>query len=270
MRHALLAATAAVAMLTSGTAEADNWPGFFRELATQAESADVLAPAEWSGFFRGEVLSVTTVEIGPGFLTQPPHVALKPWPDFFPRAEKPANGRQPEEMTSPVELASVVVTQSAELSSALATAPRSGWPGYLKFSGGYYDLLQDDNTAVTASVEYHAGRQFWWFDPFAGLLVTTEGAAYAYAGIALDVVIADRVAITPSAAVGLYHDGGGKDLGHVVEFRTGAEAAYIFNNDHRLGVSFYHLSNAGLGTRNPGTEILQINYSMPLTAFAGD
>jgi hypothetical protein len=153
-----------------------------------------------------------------------------------------------------------------EVSSALA-ADRGGSRGHLRLAAGYYDFIATDDEAASFSAEYHMGRRFWWFDPFAGVMLTTEGAAYAYAGLALDIVIANRVAITPSAAVGAYHEGGGKDLGHWVEFRTGGELAYIFDNQQRLGLAFHHISNAGLGNRNPGVEILELTYSAPLGAL---
>ena len=34
-------------------------------------------------------------------------------------------------------------------------------------------------------------------------------------------------------------------MGHVVEFRSAVELAYRFSNRARLGLEFYHLSNAG-------------------------
>ena len=70
--------------------------------------------------------------------------------------------------------------------------------------------------------------------------------------------------LTPSLAAGLYEDGDGKDLGHIVEFRSSLELAYRFDNRARLGLSFYHLSNASLDDNNPGTEVFSLNYSIPL------
>ena len=68
----------------------------------------------------------------------------------------------------------------------------------------------------------------------------------------------------PSFAAGLYEDGDGKDLGHTVEFRSAIDLAYRFDNRSRLGLSFYHLSNAHLADSNQGTEVLSLIYSVPL------
>ena len=49
-----------------------------------------------------------------------------------------------------------------------------------------------------------------------------------------------------------------------MEFRSSLELAYRFDNRARLGLSFYHLSNASLDDNNPGTEVFSLNYSIPL------
>ena len=100
-----------------------------------------------------------------------------------------------------------------------------------------------------------------------GGMATSDGAAYGYAGFAFELWWLDkRVVLTPSAAVGAYRKGDGKDLGHTLEFRTGAAIHYRFDNDSRLGVSFHHLSNAGLGhnKKNPGEESLMLTFAWPI------
>jgi hypothetical protein len=70
--------------------------------------------------------------------------------------------------------------------------------------------------------------------------------------------------LTPSFGAGLYADGGGKELGHAVEFRSQIEIAYRFDNRARLGLAFSHISNASIGDKNPGVEVLNVYYSLPL------
>jgi len=135
-------------------------------------------------------------------------------------------------------------------------------PAFLRFGTGYYDL-NDDSDAAEFHMEYISNSKWWHFTPFAGVMATTDEALYGYAGIRLDVFLGRRWVFTPAFAPGLYHDGDGKDLGHAVEFRSALELAYRFDNRSRLGVSVYHLSNAGLGDDNPGTEVANIHYSIP-------
>ena len=95
-------------------------------------------------------------------------------------------------------------------------------------------------------------------------MASSDGAFYGFGGVLVDFYLGRRFVFTPSFAAGLYEDGDGKDLGHAVEFRSSVELAYRFNDRSRLGMSFYHLSNAGLSDNNPGTEVLSLNYSIPL------
>ncbi len=136
-------------------------------------------------------------------------------------------------------------------------------PAFLRLAIGGYDV-NDDMGAVEFRAEYQSGRKLWIFKPFGGVMATSDAAVYGYGGILLDVYFGDRWVLTPSFAAGLYEDGDGKDLGHIIEFRSSIGFAYRFNNRSRLGVSFYHLSNASLSEDNQGTEILSIGYSIPL------
>ena len=69
--------------------------------------------------------------------------------------------------------------------------------------------------------------------------------------------------LTPSFGVGYYEDGSGKKLGNEIEFRSTLEVSYKINNDDRIGLSFGHISNANLGDKNPGSEIISISYHIP-------
>jgi lipid A 3-O-deacylase len=53
----------------------------------------------------------------------------------------------------------------------------------------------------------------------------------------------------------------------VIEFRSGFELAYRFDDHSRLGVAVHHLSNASIGADNPGTETALIYYSIPLNSL---
>ena len=53
--------------------------------------------------------------------------------------------------------------------------------------------------------------------------------------------------------------GDGKDLGHVLEFKTEIQASYYFKKTS-FGMSYNHLSNASLGDKNPGANSYEFNY----------
>lgn len=137
-------------------------------------------------------------------------------------------------------------------------------PDFLSFGVGWYDMNRRVDQAAEFRVEYRSDAKLWVFKPFGGAMGTTDGAIYGYGGFLMDIYFGRRIVVTPSLAAGLYHDGNGRDLGHAVEFRSSLEIAYRFDDRTRLGLSFYHLSNAHLGTSNPGTEVLSLVYSIPL------
>jgi len=100
--------------------------------------------------------------------------------------------------------------------------------------------------------------------PVTGAMANSQGTLYVYGGFRFNFPLGKRWAVIPSWATGLYYPGGdgGKDLGGVVEFRSGIELAYRLGGRSRLGVSLYHLSNGGLYEFNPGTESLILSYSV--------
>ncbi len=152
-----------------------------------------------------------------------------------------------------------------------AAEEREMEPAHLKFAVGQYDLFDEDK-AQEGRIEYVFGEddKLFFFTPFVGFTATTEGGTYGYAGIGVDVFFGRRFVMTPNFAAGVYGNGGGKDLGYPIEFRSGVEFAYRFDDYSRLGFSFTHISNAGLDDRNPGVESLVLTYSIPFDSLFRD
>lgn len=137
-------------------------------------------------------------------------------------------------------------------------------PAFLRGGIGYYDI-NDNEDAAEFNVEYISNSKWWVFKPFIGAMATSDAAAYVYGGIRMDIFLGKRFVVTPSFAPGLYHDGDGKNLGHTIEFRSELEVAYRFDDRSRLGLSIFHISNAHLSDNNPGTEVVTVNYSYPIS-----
>jgi hypothetical protein len=137
-------------------------------------------------------------------------------------------------------------------------------PSFISLGAGAFDVLHD-GPAGELRGEFRSGHKLLGFlKPFVGVSATTDGAVYGYGGFGVDLYFGQRWVLTPNAAVGAFGHGDGKDLGSTVEFRTGAELAYRFDDRSRLGLDFHHTSNAGIGSRNPGAETLMLMYSIPL------
>jgi lipid A 3-O-deacylase len=137
-------------------------------------------------------------------------------------------------------------------------------PSFLTLSLGYFDVIHNDDSALVGGVEWMSHQRLWIFQPMIGAMATTDASIYGYAGFGSDFFFGNRWVVTPSIAVGAYAEGDGKDLGNTIEFRSAITIAYRFDNRSRLGLRFYHLSNAGIGEHNPGVEVLDFTYSLPL------
>jgi len=66
----------------------------------------------------------------------------------------------------------------------------------------------------------------------------------------------------PPLGAGAYRQGEGPDLGSVLEFRSGIDLSRTLADGHQITVFLYHLSNASLGRRNPGVEVLGVAYAV--------
>ena len=66
--------------------------------------------------------------------------------------------------------------------------------------------------------------------------------------------------LTPSFSPGYYTSGDGKDLGSPLEFKTEVQLSYNLLPGSKLGYSYNHVSNAGLGDKNPGANSYMFNF----------
>ena len=141
-------------------------------------------------------------------------------------------------------------------------------PPRLALGAGAFDITpssshKDSRSAGEFRAEYRFADTVLILAPFIGASVTTDGAAYGYFGLAFDVNFGPNWVLTPNAAAGVFERGSGTRLGSWVEFRTGAEFAYRFANQTRLGLEVTHTSNAGLTRLNPGEQSVLLMYSIP-------
>ena len=96
--------------------------------------------------------------------------------------------------------------------------------------------------------------------PITGGFITENSAAYLYTGMEWNYDLGSKMTFTPSFAPGLYSAGDGKDLGHVLEFKTEVQATYAVNEVTSFGMSYNHISNASIGDKNPGANSYMFNF----------
>ena len=95
--------------------------------------------------------------------------------------------------------------------------------------------------------------------PVTGFLITADNAGYLYTGVEAQYKLGS-INFTPSFTPGLYHEGDGKDLGHILEFKSELEFSFDFSTNSQLGFSYNHISNASLGDKNPGANSYMFNF----------
>lgn len=150
---------------------------------------------------------------------------------------------------------------SAGLGGILKGA-RADDPYFLAVGGGVFDFNRASYVGQ-ARLELRFADRFFLFKPMLGVLVTADKAVYGYGGLRIDLYIGNRWVVTPNAALGAYYRGDGINLGSTLEFKTGAELDYRFDDHSRLGVALDHLSNAGITRQNPGSNTVLLYYSYP-------
>ena len=150
------------------------------------------------------------------------------------------------------------------------------------FGLGLYDIKFDGsekNQATDFRYEFRSDKSlfdigpkednFFFLKPFFGFELTNDSASYFLTGIYFEDNLGEllegdksKFFFTPSFGAGIYDDGSGKKLGNDLQFRTSLEVSYELENKNRIGISFSHISNANLGDKNPGVEILSLSYQI--------
>ena len=95
--------------------------------------------------------------------------------------------------------------------------------------------------------------------PITGFMITADSAGYIYTGVQAQYKVGS-LNIVPSFTPGLYHEGNGKDLGHLLEFKSEIQLSLDLSKTSELGLSYNHISNASLGDKNPGANSYMFNF----------
>jgi lipid A 3-O-deacylase len=130
----------------------------------------------------------------------------------------------------------------------------------------YVGIDTDVGPSAAGELSYLGSTpRFWRAGVIGGVLASTDGAVYGYAGLHLPVSLPLGLLARPSFSVGLYERGGGMELGHALEFRSSIVIERVIaDRGVRVSAMLYHLSNAGLGFTNPGLEAVGVAVAVPV------
>ncbi len=137
---------------------------------------------------------------------------------------------------------------------------------YLTLAVGHvaaFDHNIDDPVVYKAEFRFRPATK-WLLAPSIGAARSGNSASFVFADLEKDFFPRKHWVVTPSFGLGVFDDGRDVRLGHDLEFRSGIKIAFVFDNKVRLGIALFHLSNGGLGDRNPGTEPVFLSLAVPL------
>jgi len=134
----------------------------------------------------------------------------------------------------------------------------------INFYTGVFDFSDDGQRAGLFGMQHqneNLSRNSFLgtLSPITGFMITENNAGYIYTGIQAQYK-AGILNITPSFTPGLYGEGDGKDLGHVLEFKSELQLSLDLSSNSELGFSYNHISNASLGDNNPGANSYMFNF----------
>ena len=158
-------------------------------------------------------------------------------------------------------LSAVILT----LFSLTVSAEENANEHQYNFYTGNFDFSDDKQKAILVGFQHqneNLERNTFLgnVSPITGGFMTENSAAYLYTGIEWNYAIGNKMKFTPSFAPGIYHEGDGKDLGHILEFKSEVQFSYSFSETSKIGLSYNHLSNASLGNKNPGANSYMFNF----------
>ncbi len=129
---------------------------------------------------------------------------------------------------------------------------------------GIFDFSDPKQNAGLFGVQ-HQTDELWRktflgkLSPVTGGFLTENNAYYLYSGVQSEIDLG-LVTFTPSLAPGYYNYGDGKDLGSPLEFKTEVQMSLNLSDSTQFGMSYNHISNASLGTKNPGANSYMFNF----------
>ena len=132
------------------------------------------------------------------------------------------------------------------------------------FFTGMFDFSDDKQKSGILGIQHQNEDLFrnsflGRLSPITGGFLTEKNAFYLYTGVQAEYEIGP-FKITPSFAPGYYNYGDGKDLGYPLEFKSEMQISLDLSKSTQLGMSYNHISNASLGTKNPGANSYMFNF----------
>ena len=152
----------------------------------------------------------------------------------------------------------------------ISTLPASGEEVSLpnehefNFYSGMFDFSDDGKRSNLFGIQHQNENLvkdsfMGTLSPVTGFMMTGDSASYLYTGVQAQYKFGS-INFVPSFTPGLYNEGDGKDLGHILEFKSEVQLSLDVSGNSEVGFSYNHISNASLGDKNPGANSYMFNF----------
>lgn len=147
----------------------------------------------------------------------------------------------------------------------------AGESGFLTLGAGAFEVAQGNNRAAEAYAAYRFsprlladkfGPVFRGIGPMIGLNANTDGGVFGYGDLFIDIRPTENIVIWPSAGIGGYREGNSRPLGGIVQFHAELFVGYSISEKQMLGISYQHVSNAGIHDINPTADSIYATYTL--------
>ena len=161
----------------------------------------------------------------------------------------------------------LIILNPSVATSAMASTRHEEYE-MVNLTAGQVGIFDNLDGAQRYGAEYRftsfAGPWGFRLIPAIGVAAANNHAKFLYSDLRHDFYLNDHWLLIPSFGAGVFHQSKAIDLGNNLEFRSGLEMAYEFNNHYRAGLAIFHLSNGGISSHNPGTEVLVFSLCIPV------
>lgn len=124
--------------------------------------------------------------------------------------------------------------------------------------------IADERQQHCGLLEWRSRPLWHGFGPYLLGGLRETGSIYLGAGLFYTRSLSPRWKLTVSSGPGYFDDKGDPDLGSRLEFASALEVAYRFKDGRRIALGVGHISNAGAGRVNPGSEYLSLSVQLPV------
>ena len=169
----------------------------------------------------------------------------------------------------------IALSNSSSVAENLSFFDTKNSPSLLSLSAGIFNVndTEGGNKAALFQLDLVPGvslvkyRDALYVQPYVGVWATHDGSIMGYGGIQGLLPIGKKFEARPFGAIGVYDNGGGRELKSAALFHSGISLFYVTSSGWRVGGTFTHQSHGEIlssDSENPGANNFLASVAVPL------